>query len=154
VRDTLTTNGLPISSLILEITESSIMADPERNIGVLERLAEMGVCLSIDDFGTGYSSLAYLKRLPVAEVKVDKTFVINMANDADDAAIVRSTIDLARNLRLRVVAEGVEDREVWDQLIAMGCDVAQGYVLTRPVPPAAFERWLCGYNEETRVRIR
>ena len=154
VSDSLTANDLPTGALILEITESSIMTDPERNIGVLERLAEMGICLSIDDFGTGYSSLAYLKRLPVKEVKVDKTFVINLANDTDDAAIVRSTIDLARNLRLRVVAEGVEDRQVWDQLCAMGCDVAQGYVLTRPVPAAAFERWLSGYDEETRVPAR
>jgi diguanylate cyclase (GGDEF)-like protein len=120
--------------LILEITESTIMADPGRTVGVLSRLSAMGVGLAIDDFGTGYSSLSYLKRLPVDEVKIDKSFVMNMRTDDNDAVIVRSTVDLAKNLGLKVTAEGVEDRETWDRLVALGCDRAQGYYLSRPLP--------------------
>jgi EAL domain-containing protein (putative c-di-GMP-specific phosphodiesterase class I) len=109
---------------------------------VLHRLADAGVRLSIDDFGTGYSSLAYLKRLPVDEVKLDRSFVLGMTSDPDDAAIVRSTIELARNLGLRMVAEGVEDQETWDALAAMGCELAQGYHLARPMPAAEATAWL------------
>jgi EAL domain-containing protein (putative c-di-GMP-specific phosphodiesterase class I) len=145
--------AVPTSHLVLEITESMVVADPARALPILARLHELGVEISVDDFGTGYSSLAYLKQLPVNEVKVDKAFVINMARDPDDVAIVRSTIDLARNLRLRVVAEGVEDRVTWDQLSVLGCDVAQGYFLSRPVPPATFERWLTGYGEPVAVAV-
>ncbi|HVF74739.1 MAG TPA: EAL domain-containing protein [Acidimicrobiales bacterium] len=134
--------GVSPTSLTLEITESSIMADPVRSISVLNRLADLGITLSIDDFGTGYSSLSYLKKLPVAEVKVDRSFVMNMSADQDDAVIVRSTIDLARNLGLRVVAEGVEDRPTWDQLTSLGCDAAQGYYLGRPMPIVQLDRWL------------
>jgi EAL domain-containing protein (putative c-di-GMP-specific phosphodiesterase class I) len=94
----------------------------------------MGVALSIDDFGTGYSSLAYLKDLPVDEVKIDRSFVMGMEHDASNAVIVRSTIDLARNLGLSVVAEGVETTTAWDALAALGCDAAQGYLISRPVP--------------------
>ena len=102
----------------------------------------MGVPLSIDDFGTGYSSLGYLKRLPVHEIKIDKSFVINMASDENDATIVRSTIDLAHNLGLSVVAEGVENQEAWDQLRDLGCDAAQGYHIGRPMPAEAIEVWM------------
>jgi EAL domain-containing protein (putative c-di-GMP-specific phosphodiesterase class I) len=102
----------------------------------------MGVGLSVDDFGTGYSSLAYLKDLPVRELKIDRRFINNMAEDGDDAFIVRSTIDLGRNLGLAVVAEGVETEAVWDQLALLGCDVAQGYYLSRPVPAAELTRWI------------
>ena len=129
----LETAGLPPAQLVLEITESTIMADPVRTLTTLNRLASMGVSLSIDDFGTGYSSLSYLKRLPVHEVKIDKSFVMNMTAEEDDASIVRSVVDLARNLRLRVVAEGVEDGTSLQALTELGCDVVQGYYVSRPL---------------------
>jgi diguanylate cyclase (GGDEF)-like protein len=128
-------------SVEFEITESTIMADPFRALAVLRRLHEMGTRLSIDDFGTGYSSLAYLKRLPVDSVKIDKSFVLNMVTDENDAAIVRSTIDLARNLGLTVVAEGVESETTWQTLAGLGCDFAQGNYLTRPLPGADLCAW-------------
>ena len=128
--------------LNLEMTEGTIMADPFRAMSVLRRLSEMGVRLAIDDFGTGYSSLAYLKRLTVNEIKIDRSFVMNMTNDENDAVIVRSTIDLGRNLGLEVVAEGVESREAWAALEELGCDLAQGFYLSRPVPPEMLTAWL------------
>ncbi len=133
---------VPPERLELEITESTIMGDPFRARQVLQRLDSMGVRLSIDDFGTGYSSLGYLKRLPVSEIKIDKSFVLNMTNDENDAVIVRSTIDLGRNLGLEVVAEGVENAEAWRNLELYGCDIAQGYYLSRPVPADELTAWL------------
>ena len=130
------------SLLELEITESTMLSDPVRTKRVLDKLAAMGVALSIDDFGTGYSSLAYLSQLPVNEIKIDRSFVMNMANSDNDAVIVRSTIDLARNLGLHVVAEGVETEQAWDQLSELGCTLAQGYYLSRPVPAAELTDWL------------
>jgi diguanylate cyclase (GGDEF)-like protein len=121
--------------LTLEITESAIMHDPERSLDILNALDHMGVHLSIDDFGTGYSSLSYLKRLPVQQLKIDRSFVGDMISDGDDAMIVRSTIDLAHNLGLSTVAEGVESEEILAQLIEMGCDLAQGYLISRPLSP-------------------
>lgn len=132
--------GLP-SWLELEITESTIMDDPVRALEILKRLHAMGVPLAIDDFGTGYSSLGYLKRLPVTSIKIDKSFVKNMVGDDSDAVIVRSTIDLAHNLGLSVVAEGVETSEVWNRLADLGCDVIQGYYVCRPIPYEELERW-------------
>ncbi|HEY6888323.1 MAG TPA: EAL domain-containing protein [Solirubrobacter sp.] len=126
--------------LELEITESMLMTDPARAEATLTRLSQIGLTLSVDDFGTGYSSLANLKRLPVDVIKIDKSFVMEMAVDASDAAIVRSTIDLAHNLGLRVVAEGVESEDAWRQLEALGCDFAQGYYLSRPLPAEAATR--------------
>jgi diguanylate cyclase (GGDEF)-like protein len=126
--------------LELEITESMLMTDPARAEATLARLSQIGLTLSVDDFGTGYSSLANLKRLPVDVIKIDKSFVIEMAVDASDAAIVRSTIDLAHNLGLRVVAEGVESEDAWRHLEALGCDYAQGYFLSRPLPAEAATR--------------
>jgi diguanylate cyclase (GGDEF)-like protein len=133
---------LPASALTLEITESTIMADPQRSLEALERLAAMGVTLSVDDFGTGYSSLAYLQRLPVHEVKVDRSFVRQLSTDSAAATIVRSIIDLGHNLGLDVVAEGVEDRRCWDLLRTLGCNSAQGYFLSKPIPGALLTEWL------------
>ena len=122
---------------------------------ILSRLDEMGVRIAIDDFGTGYSSLAYLKRLPVDELKIDKSFILGMDDSENDAVIVRSTIDLGRNLGLRVVAEGVETQRAWNHLVSLGCDVAQGYFLSRPVPAEQLTRWLrerAGTAPERRLR--
>lgn len=128
--------------LTLEITESVLMEDPEHAMETIHRLDKLGVKLAIDDYGSGYSSLSYIKRLPVAELKIDKSFVMGMANDPDDALIVRSTVDLGHNMGLSVVAEGVENAEVWDILHGMGCDLAQGYYMSKPLEPAELERWL------------
>lgn len=129
------------SSFCMEITESAIMDDPVRALQTLERLYAMGIQLSIDDFGTGYSSLAYLKRLPVHELKIDKSFVMNMEHDVDDATIVRSTVDLGHNMGLRVVAEGIESRATLQLLARMGCDQGQGYYISRPMPSEQFLQW-------------
>jgi len=134
--------GVDARLLELEITESMLMIDPARAKATLERLSAIGLSLSVDDFGTGYSSLANLKRLPVDGIKIDKSFVIDMPHDASDAAIVRSTIDLAHNLGLRVVAEGVESHEAWRRLEDLGCDLAQGFHVSRPVPAEAMTRLL------------
>jgi len=130
------------TSLRLEVTENVIMAEPERTSQTLTQLRQLGVGLSIDDFGTGYSSLAYLHRLPVDQLKIDQAFVTPMATDAGSAAIVRAAIDLAHNLRLAVVAEGVEDRRSRDLLLALGCEMAQGYYISRPMPDDEVHRWL------------
>ena len=134
------------SFLQFEITESAMIADPARCKTVLDKLAGFGVRLSVDDFGTGYSSLAYLKRLPVHEIKIDRSFVMHMDVDENDATIVRSTIDLAKNLGLDVVAEGVESERIWEQLKGFECTIAQGYHLTRPVPAPEFGEWLAAYD--------
>ena len=118
------------------------MTEPARTVSVLARLHDMGIHISVDDFGTGYSSLAYLKRLPVDEMKIDRSFVTDMLVDADDRIIVQSIVDLAGNLSLSVVAEGVEDDETWQALAEMGCAQAQGYHLSRPLTVAAFQQWL------------
>jgi diguanylate cyclase (GGDEF)-like protein len=135
-------HGVEARLLELEITESMLMLDPGRAQAVLERLSRIGLTLSVDDFGTGYSSLANLKRLPVDVIKIDKSFVMDMAIDASDAAIVRSTIDLAHNLGLRVVAEGVESHQSWRRLTELGCDLAQGFYVSRPLPAADLGRLL------------
>jgi diguanylate cyclase (GGDEF)-like protein len=126
----------------LEITESAVMENPERAGEVLQRLAAMGLKLAIDDFGTGYSSLAYLKKLPVSTLKVDKSFVINMAHDENDAAIVHTSIDLAHNLGLTLIAEGVENEDILTRLTGLGCDAAQGHYLSRPLPAEEVTAWL------------
>jgi diguanylate cyclase len=139
-------HGLAPSAFCLEITESAIMDDPVRAQHTLESLHAMGVELSIDDFGTGYSSLAYLKRLPVQELKIDKSFVMKMEKDVDDAKIVRSTIDLGHNLGLKVVAEGIESLAVWELLAHMGCDQGQGYYMSKPIPEEDLLRWLARWT--------
>jgi diguanylate cyclase len=138
----LAARDLPPSALQLEITEEFLMADRDRARDILTRLRSHGVQISIDDFGTGYSSLSYLRDLPVDELKLDKSFVFPMADDARAAALVASTIALAHSLGLRMVAEGVENDTAYTELAAMGCDQAQGYYMSRPVPAAQLEQWL------------
>ena len=148
----LTKYGVPASQLQLEITEGALMADPRRVLATLRRLDELGVTLSLDDFGTGYSSLLHLRRLPLAEVKIDRSFVTGMATDEDDAAIVRSIIELAGALGLRVVAEGVEDERTWRRLAAEGCHVAQGWFYARPMPATELPGWLARYRPPRLLR--
>ena len=146
-------NAMDPRMLGLEITESGIMEDPQRALQTVRRLYDMGFTMSIDDFGTGYSSLAYLKQLPLHELKIDKSFVMAMESDRADLKIVRSTIDLAHNLGLRVVAEGVENAQVWALLRAMQCDQAQGYGIAKPMPETAFAGWLAAWvAPEARLR--
>jgi diguanylate cyclase (GGDEF)-like protein/PAS domain S-box-containing protein len=138
----LASRGLPPARLELELTESAVLADPRRAAETLEHLDESGVALAIDDFGTGYASLAYLRKLPVSQLKIDRSFVMAMARNDEDSMIVRSTSDLGHNLGLKVVAEGVEDKPTWDMLGAFGCDAAQGYYMARPMPAADLSVWL------------
>ena len=135
-------SGVDPKYLTLEITESAVMSNPSDGLTILSKLDRMGVTLAIDDFGTGYSSLAYLKRLPVDELKIDKSFVMEMEENENDAVIVRSTIDLAHNLGLKVTAEGVETRDAWDTLSVLGCDQSQGYFMGRPMPADRLHEWL------------
>jgi len=136
----LASNALPPESLMLEVTESAIMKEAGSAIAVLRRLAGQGIALSIDDFGTGQSSLAYLRRLPVRELKIDKAFVLKLAQNADDRTIVRAVVDLGHGLNYAVTAEGVEDAASLELLCGFGCDYAQGYVIARPLPVAEFAR--------------
>jgi predicted signal transduction protein with EAL and GGDEF domain len=140
-------------SLQLEITESAIMVDPSRAMETLTRITDLGLKFSIDDFGTGYSSLAYLKRLPVNELKIDRSFVSNMASDKDDLVIVRSTIDLGHNLGLRVVAEGVENRDTVEKLAALNCDAVQGFYMSRPLSAVDLTRWLIQFGDGFKNRL-
>ncbi len=152
IGELLARHGVPGDRLECEITEHTVMADPVRAIEVLTRLRALGVRLSLDDFGTGHSSLAYLKRLPLDEVKIDRSFVAGMAEDENDAVIVRSTIDLARNLGLVVVAEGVESEEIMQGLADLRCDTAQGFYVSRPLPAERFRGWLA--TQAVSVNLR
>ena len=138
-------HGVPASSLELEITESVIMIDPERARDVLVALRRLGLRIAVDDFGTGYCALAYLRDLPIDELKIDRSFIAHVATDRRSAAIVRSTVELAHALDLKVVAEGVEHQQALDALAGFGCDYAQGYHFSRPLPADAF-------TASTRVR--
>jgi diguanylate cyclase (GGDEF)-like protein len=142
VRRRLDEAGVPADRLKLEITESSMMDQPERALETLRALAEVGVELAVDDFGTGYSSLAYLQRLPVKELKIDRSFVMHLVANASDAEIVRSTVDLGHNLGLSIVAEGVEDEAAMTFLVEVGCDIAQGFYIAKPMPAAEVPAWL------------
>jgi diguanylate cyclase (GGDEF)-like protein len=135
-------HGIAPEGLAIEITESTIMTDTARAEEILLKLHDIGIKISIDDFGVGYSSLSYLRRLPVDRLKVDRSFVMNMTENASDAMIVRSTIELAHNLGLEVVAEGVETEAQYDRLVEWGCDAAQGYFMSRPLPADALTKWL------------
>jgi diguanylate cyclase (GGDEF)-like protein len=149
VADRLAHYGVPGSRLTCELSEHTVMADPRRAGEVLDRLRALGVRLSLDDFGTGQSSLSYLKKLPLDELKIDRGFVAGIVGDDHDALIVRSTIELARNLGLEVVAEGVEGADVLQRLRSLRCDEAQGFHLSRPLPPEALVEWLRGRRQVT-----
>jgi diguanylate cyclase (GGDEF)-like protein len=133
---------VPPARLELEVTETALMSEPVRAVDCIKKLSALGLQIAIDDFGTGYASMAYLKEMLVAKIKIDKSFVKNMAVNHNDAMIVRSTVELGHNLGLKVVAEGVEDQAVWDKLKALGCDDAQGYHMGRPLPADGFSEWL------------
>ncbi|GAB3269278.1 putative bifunctional diguanylate cyclase/phosphodiesterase [Kineosporia babensis] len=141
VRGLLTEHGVDAGQLLLEVTESALMADPVRARQLLQSLAAQGVSISIDDFGAGYTSIKQLRSLPISELKVDRSFVQAMEQDAGEELIVRSVIELGRNLGLTTVAEGVETTEALVKLVSFGCDTAQGYVLAKPMPVAEFDRW-------------
>ncbi len=132
--------------MALELTEGTMLSHQDRGIEVLARLHDLGVKLSVDDFGTGYASLAYLKRLPITELKIDRGFVSQVSSDAADRAIVESTIALGHKLGLNVVAEGVEDRATWALVEGFGCDVVQGYLVSYPQPAADLEAWLDAFD--------
>jgi EAL domain-containing protein (putative c-di-GMP-specific phosphodiesterase class I) len=142
VADIVKAAGADPRSITFEITEDSLLHDSSRAAGVLERIASLGITISIDDFGTGYSSLGYLQRLPVTELKIDRSFVMRMDLDEADRAIVDSTIDLAHRLGITVVAEGVETASTLQFLAEAGCDVAQGFHIARPMPEPKLRTWL------------
>jgi diguanylate cyclase (GGDEF)-like protein len=151
VKNLYATWGAEPNGVQFELTESALMQDPAGSMESLKRLKDLGSELFVDDFGTGYSSLAYLQKLPVDAIKIDQSFVHDMLSDADSAVIVRSTIDLAHDLDLAVVAEGVEDSARWAQLAAQGCDVAQGYVVSEPIPAESFQAWQATGAFEARL---
>jgi EAL domain-containing protein (putative c-di-GMP-specific phosphodiesterase class I) len=134
-------HGVPPGQITLELTESALMVDPKGTLDVVRGLDATGVRLSVDDFGTGYSSLAYLQRLPVHELKIDKSFVLHMDSNEGDAMIVRTIIELGHNLGLKVTAEGVESQATWDLLKARECDLAQGFLHARPMPLPELLLW-------------
>ncbi len=146
VRGRLRGTGVHANQLVLEITESAVMRETARAVRMMEELRHDGVRFSIDDFGTGYSSLAQLKRLPVDEIKIDKSFVTDLNRHTDDAVIVRSTIELGHSLGVKVVAEGVETAESWELLREMGCDMAQGYFISAPLPASEIAGWVRSLN--------
>ena len=140
--------GVKPNWMMLEITESSIMTDPEKTLEIIQRLHDMGYRFSIDDFGTGYSSLAYLKKMPLTELKIDKSFVMDLLNSENDAVIVKATINLAHNLGLQVTAEGVENQAILARLTDYDCDLAQGFYLSKPLAFDAFNQWLAHNNSQ------
>jgi EAL domain-containing protein (putative c-di-GMP-specific phosphodiesterase class I) len=153
VEEALRANELPAALLCLEVTESGLMDDPGSAQSTLRKLRELGVATSIDDYGTGYSSLSYIKQLAVNELKIDRTFVSGMEADQSNAAIVRSTIELGHNLGLTVAAEGVETDHELAELRKHGCDLAQGYLLSRPLAADALEAWLVKQPGYTGLRL-
>ncbi|MFN7446308.1 MAG: EAL domain-containing protein, partial [Curvibacter sp.] len=140
----LSDSGLPAQWLELELTESILIQDAEKVLASVRRLKQLGVKLSIDDFGTGYSSLSYLKRFDIDKLKIDRSFIRDLASDPDDAAIVRAVIQMSHSLGLRTIAEGVETPEMVRQLQAFGCDEAQGFHYARPMTADELERYLAG----------
>jgi len=153
IAETLTRHALTPENLCVEVTEDAVMRDTSRAIAILNRIKASGVEISVDDFGTGQSSLEQLKNVPADELKLDRSFVIGMVEDPQDAAIVGSVVGLGRALGLRVVAEGVETPQVWQRLADLGCDVAQGFGLARPMPAAQFERWAREPSDRARLLV-
>jgi diguanylate cyclase (GGDEF)-like protein len=150
---TLKRHALTPDNLVVEVTEDAVMRDPRRAIDILERIKQAGVDIAVDDFGTGQSSLEQLKNVPADELKLDRSFVLGMVDDAHDAAIVGSVVGLGRALGLRVVAEGVETPQIWQRLAELGCDVAQGFGLARPMPAEQFERWAREPSDRARLLV-
>jgi EAL domain-containing protein (putative c-di-GMP-specific phosphodiesterase class I) len=148
IGDTLARHDLSIDTLNLEITESAVMTDAQRACAVLQALRDMGATISIDDFGTGHSSLAQLKRLPVQVLKIDKAFVMGMADNSDDDVIVRSTIELAHNMGLKVVAEGVDNQKSRELLTRYGCEMLQGYLFSKPLNARDLDQWLANFHAD------
>jgi diguanylate cyclase len=149
LKDIVATTGIEPRRIKLEITESALMTEPARVLETMNELRALEFGFSIDDFGTGYSSLAYLQRLPVEEVKIDRSFVGELSSNAGSEAIVRATIELAGGLGLGVVAEGVEDDATWQSLRRLGCSTAQGYFLSRPMPASEVEGWLSEWSRRS-----
>lgn len=151
INEIFTKNDVQASSFIFEITESVMMTNPQQSIDVLNHLDELGIEIAVDDFGTGYSSLTYLKRLPLSKLKIDKSFILDMIDDDNDAMIVRSTIDLAHNLGMQVVAEGVEAEEGLELLTILGCEFGQGYFISPPKSKEDFEQWIIEQHKNHMV---
>jgi EAL domain-containing protein (putative c-di-GMP-specific phosphodiesterase class I) len=149
----LTRHQLPPGLLTLELTESGFIEDPTRALRMLDAIAALGVSLSIDDFGTGYSSLSQLVRMPVNEVKIDRSFVQGLESDPEFAPVVRSAIDMGHGLGLKVVAEGIETEAAALRLRDFGCDIGQGYLYAKPLPLAAFEKWLEGRERVAVIAV-
>jgi diguanylate cyclase (GGDEF)-like protein len=149
ITELLAQNGVPPSSLIIEVTETAVMQHVAQAVRVLERFRAAGLAIALDDFGTGHSSLAQLKAIPVDELKIDKTFILQLKQGSDDEVIVRATIELAHNMELLVIAEGVEDPTTWALLESYGCDLLQGHYISPPLPAAEFERWIEAYYGES-----
>lgn len=147
IADLCAQNQIPPEKLVLEVTETEAMRDVTRTMDVLLRMRIRNIGVSIDDFGTGHSSLRELQRMPFSEMKIDKSFVLDMANNRDCAVIVNSIIDLGHNLGLKVIAEGVEDVRIWRLLAERNCDYAQGFYMAKPMPPEEFNRWLVSWRE-------
>lgn len=145
---TLEKNGISSDKFSMEVTESSMMVNPNKSIEVLNKLNKLGVEIAVDDYGTGYSSLAYLKRLPLSKLKIDKSFVMDMIEDDNDAMIVRSTIDLAHNLGMNVIAEGIEEKESLELLTILGCELGQGYLFSPPVTGKNFIKWVIEHDKK------
>lgn len=147
IHETLSKYQISAKQFMLEVTEGDIMSEPIRARDTLNKIKATGIKLSIDDYGTGYSSLSYIKKLPIDELKVDRSFVMEMTEDDDDDVIVLATIELAHNLGVEVVAEGVHDKRTWDRLEELNCDLAQGHYISEPLPPSAFTVWLMNKNK-------
>jgi len=150
VADTLSRTGLPAHALRFEVSEHALMADPELAASALGRLSALGTTISVDDFGTGLSSVSRLISLPIDEIKVDRSFILDLTESDDDRTVVRSTIYIAHQMGVGVVAEGVETEDAWRQLRSMGCERAQGFLIAEPLPARDVPAWLASWNQRAR----